>query len=189
MADFKVRCTRSRDNRFDVGKVYEINQYGQIIGDTADNLGRQSVGSFEEWCKASRWEDYSFEKVEEPKMFTKSDLRTGDWLVKRNGTVEQVFLGTEFGDFSCNSSGYHNEMDVRNNNLTSKMNYEFDIIRVIRPTKITHFSEQYHDEGEVVFDREKGIGCESPTKEISVSEAEKALIEKYGENVKIVAGK
>ena len=64
------------------------------------------------------------------------------------------------------------------------------IEKICRPIASYHLRVGITDDdyGEVVFDREKGIGCEPPVKEISVDEAAKLLTEKFGQNVRIRVG-
>ena len=174
MADFKVRCTRSCDNRFVVGKVYEINQRGQIVGDTADGLGIQATRNFDEWYMRSHWIDYDFEKVEESKMFTNKDIRSADRVYTNSGCGIAIAFGDDLIVDYTDHSGWDDARSVTIN-------------KVVRPTIPFHMTKDGNCEGKVVYDRKAGIGC--AVKEITVSEVEKALTEKFGENVKIVVGK
>lgn len=92
-------------------------------------------------------------------MFIKADLKTGDWIVKRGGDVEQVLLNTPFGNYTVKESG-SNGLDSKNDNLTSKLGKEFDVMKVMRAKYPGYLGTSNSEHSTVVFDREKGIGCE-----------------------------
>lgn len=64
MKNFRVRCTKSMDDRFKVGKIYDVDDNGQVIGDKnpGDYL-RNEEEKFSEWHKNCGWVDYDFEEV------------------------------------------------------------------------------------------------------------------------------
>lgn len=183
MKDFKVRCVSDDGSgAFTAGNIYEFKD-----GKSVTNMGCAiCYGSVED---LNRNYHSQFELVEEEKMFTKDDLKVNDWCVQRNGKVYRIA--------SLDSALYMvGEHDFRgtgglSNNLTDNYENEFDILKIYRP-KVQYgyqlIRKDYKD-GIVVFDREKGIGCEPPVKEISVDEATKLLTEKFGQNVRIRVGK
>jgi hypothetical protein len=59
---FKVRCTKTRDGRFILGKVYDLDKDGHISGDKL-GCGDNPTDSFERWHRACGWRDYDFEPV------------------------------------------------------------------------------------------------------------------------------
>ena len=65
------------------------------------------------------------------KEFTKADLKTGDVILRRNGTVEIV--NRELGTFICDNGGWSDFDDIKED-LTSGLKHdEWDIIEVRRP--------------------------------------------------------
>ena len=63
--------------------------------------------------------------------FTKADLKTGDVILRRNGTVEIV--NRELGTFICDNGGWSDFDDIKED-LTSGLKHdEWDIIEVRRP--------------------------------------------------------
>jgi len=133
----------------------------------------------------SSW--YKFEKVEERKMFTKDGLRENDWCVLRDGTLTRV---VEFnGRKHFIGKDYWNQFFRYDENLFNiAKNSHLDVMKVFRPERECDLKESRYELAELIFDRAAGIGNEPPVKEITVAEAEKALTEKYGENVKIRVG-
>ena len=172
----KVRCTRSIDGRYKVGKIYPVDKDGQIFDEHGSCGMSHPTDSFQSWFKDCNWTDYEFELVEESKMFTKDDIRSGDKIWTSNGHGIVVALGDRL-IIRYSDGGWDDAKDFRH--VTRK---------AIRPAREADVGADREEYGNVVLDLEAGIGCEPPMKEISVSEAEKALTEKFGKAVRIRVG-
>ncbi len=100
----------------------------------------------EEGFEILEWSDFM------NKQFTKSDIRNGDVLVKRNGCVEIAI--PEVGVRITEGGGY-NELDALREDLTNLKAKDFDIMNVYRPKRPCHccFNKTSLKEGELVFDR------------------------------------
>lgn len=111
--------------------------------------------------------------------FTKSDLKDGDFILKRNGSVEIAIPSV--GVFVC-LDGY-NLLTSLNDDLTSIYASEFDIVEVRRPTKPSDciFDCFERGRGEVVYNRERDT---VPVVEMTLEEVCEAL----GKKIKIVEG-
>ena len=88
--------------------------------------------------------------------FTKSNLKTGDVVLRRNGLVEIVFLETK----SLINKGGFNLLSKVEEDLTAEKDLcskNWDIIAVRRPQEPGDcvFSAFDHEFGELVYDREK----------------------------------
>ena len=85
-------------------------------------------------------------------MFTKKDLKNGDVVKKRNGRVEIVILDTD--TLVISKTGCNLLSDI-NDDLTSRIGKDFDIVAVRRPTEPgdSRFDAFDNDHGEVVFER------------------------------------
>ena len=85
-------------------------------------------------------------------MFTKNDLRTGDVVLKRNGKTEIVVL--PLGTLVVKAVGY-NLLDDINDDLTSKVDCDFDIVAVRRPSKASEcrFDAFEGSFGELIYKR------------------------------------
>lgn len=93
-------------------------------------------------------------------MFTKSDLRENDWVVLRNGEVFRVvnFVGKRV----LASDKHHVSLHCFTNELYTRLsNINYDVMKVIRPTAQITLCRRHYSDGNVVFDRKKGIGCAS----------------------------
>lgn len=92
MSKFKVRCTKSRDNRFIKGKIYDVQDNGRLF----DEYGRggcfNTTESFKAWYKDCHWTDYSFELVsaDRHELHITSDGTTTNAVYKLNGKVEKT---------------------------------------------------------------------------------------------------
>ena len=184
--NFKVRCIeRTGSKYFTTGKIYQVIN-GMLIDDTGEQYshgGFSSVKEINQSCISQ------FELVEGSKMFTKDDLKVNDWCVFRNGSVFRV--ASDSNGLCMVEKDSWAAMENFNLDLTHKeLIHDLDVLRVYRPEKGVrhHLIQKYYSDGNLVFDREKGIGCEPPVKEISVDEATKLLTEKFGQNVRIRVG-
>ena len=164
--DFKVKCVRVKKypEYFTEGKVYDVVN-GSIVADNGCNFnawsdsrcGETHTNDFE---GLKRWFEmwYDFELVEDKKVFTKSDLKNGDVIVRRNGNVGVVMvdLGVLIAD-----DGW-NDLDDINEDLTDcdTIVYDdegYDIVKVYRPRskyQCQFYSDAYTD-GELIYDRER----------------------------------
>lgn len=164
--DFKVKCVRIKEcpEYFTVGKVYDVVN-GVIVSDNdivfdtwsnplVCNGYSNTFESLRSWFK--RW--YDFELVEDKKMFTKSDIKNGDVIVRRNGEVEIAIV--DLGVF-ISPDGWNNYDNILED-LTAEDGWlddnQWDIVKVIRPKhkrECQFRCPEYKDWGEVVYDRER----------------------------------
>lgn len=106
--------------------------------------------------------------------FTKADLRTGDFLVRRNGSVEVVMLATD--STICKTGGW-NDLDDLTDELVEKdsNDTEWDVVKVYRPIdNSTTCFKRYHY-GDLVYSRNSVM-------EVTMTDIEKV----FGCKVKIV---
>lgn len=118
------------------------------------------------------FDNYDWSDIDMKKEFTKKDLRNGDVIKRRNGSVEIVCVET--GTMIC-KNGFNLLRDV-NNDLTDVF-YGADIVAVRRPNCPNHcsFSAFDHKMGELVYERKE-------VEEMTLEEVCKAL----GKEIKIV---
>lgn len=192
MNDFKVKCTSSdKPNVFTAGRTYEVRD-GYLRDNRNFEFGIGDFSSIEDVNEYGAFRGiFSFELVKVIKIFTKDDLKTGMEVLLRNGDTAYVVKDTGIGesDFLSWNNG-HECLDLKDYDSALKFTQNcykpsrYDIMKVYRGESPI----QLFQKGEcrnLAFDREKGIGCEPPTKEISVDEATKLLTEKFGQNVRI----
>lgn len=122
------------------------------------------------------WSDYMNTT---PTTFTKSDLREGDVVLKRNGDVEIAIPSV--GVF-VRVAGF-NSFNIFNDDLTSTLKDKYDIVKVRRPNKPSDCVFDCFDfcKGEVVYNRERDS---EPVVEMTLEEVCEAL----GKKIKIVEG-
>ena len=105
------------------------------------------------------WVDGMFEGLaEDKKMFTKSDLKNGDVIVRRNGSVEIAIV--DLGVF-ITKDGWNN-LKTLADDLTDgeyPIDKDWDIMKVYRPVKNYHcqFYPDNYKKGDLVFDRERDV--------------------------------
>ena len=134
------------------------------------NYGTYSSLSFSELSGYTvlEWSDFMDKK------FTKADLKSGDVVLRRNGSVEIVCLETG----SLISKDGFNRLSEINEDLTSGLSFaDWDIIAGRRPKKphecqFRAFASEY---GELIYERKE-------TEEMTLEEVCKAL----GKEIKIV---
>lgn len=87
------------------------------------------------------------------KPFTKADLKTGDVVMLRDGTVQ--IANCELGMFI--TPKWWNDIDAYNLDLTYKCDERFDIVAVRRPTSKTHctFAAFTYEFGTLVYERQE----------------------------------
>lgn len=168
--DFKVKCVRyvrDSNRRFTVGKVYSVIN-GKLIDDcnstfeawSASRNGNSDFEALKKWFAPY----YEFELVEDKKVFTKSDLKNGDVIVRENGWVEIVIVDLDV--LITENKGWNNLACV-NEDLTdsdSEGGFEYDIVKVYRPSKKWQccFNESSYTAGELVYDRERDTKPKKP---------------------------
>lgn len=169
MKNFKIKCLNPRIG-FTRGKIYSVinGTFADDDGDPRPIAGKVGSGDFE--------------LVEGSKMFTKDDIQVNDFVFFTNGDYGRV---AEF----CGERVLAYEKPKNNHDDFRWLSID-EIEKVCRPAASYQLRYEISDGdyGTVVFDREKGIGCEPPVKEISVDEAAKLLTEKFGQNVRIRVG-
>ena len=84
-------------------------------------------------------------------MFTKNNLRTGDFVLRANG-VEEVFI-KEAGVF-IGIEGYMRFISLADD-LTEPGDDEWDIVKVRRPIETHHYQFDCPNFGKVVYERER----------------------------------
>lgn len=111
------------------------------------------------------------------KAFTKADLKNGDVIKRRDGTVQIVCV--DVGTCICQTGNHHDRLSDLRNDLTHDDNREGDIIAVRRPLQSKHccFDAFDLELGELVYER-------SEPEEMTLEEVCKAL----GKEIKIVKG-
>ena len=90
MSKFKVRCTKANDNRFILGKVYDVTNNGRIWDENGFGGCCNTTESFEAWHKDCCWTDYAFELVAEHRHsihITCTDNKTTHAVKKVDGEI------------------------------------------------------------------------------------------------------
>lgn len=175
----KVKCVSS-DEDFTVGKIYEIND-NKIIDDddfswygSKNEFDFNNITDLNKFFNTHMWgESHTyFELVEDDRVFTKSDLKNGDVIVQRNGTVEILIK-----DLDCMvvSNGGFNSLSRFNEDLTWTDDKEYDVIKVYRPSCASNCCFNNYKYGKLIYERKE-------TKEMTVKEISDAL----GYDVKII---
>ena len=87
------------------------------------------------------------------KEFTKADLKTGDVVMQRDGTIQ--IANCELGMFITND--WWNDMDSFSSDLTHNMGKEFDIVAIRRPIQKTDctFKAFKYESGILVYERKE----------------------------------
>lgn len=112
-------------------------------------------------------------------MFTKDNLKTGDFIVKRNGKIGLVLRSQGIIMYETGWTAISNLKE----NLNSDLDREYDVIKVYRGFEEFHFTFKEYNKGILVFDRD----IYDPEETImTVSEIEKKLGVK---NLKIIKEK
>lgn len=187
MTNFTVKCTKvlpdANKDCFYVGKTYRIEN-GRIKAESGYKFDAWAFNgaTFE---NLQRWFEntFEFELVEEEKMFTKEDLRTGMEVLLRNGDTAYVVkdAGLNENDYLIWNNGKEC-LGLKDYDAALKFTqkcYEpsrYDIMRVFKGTSPINLFQK----GEclkTVFDRSKGIGCEKPKPEYTFE---------VGENVEVI---
>lgn len=119
-------------------------------------------------------------------MFNKDDLKTGDRVTYRNGSVAVVLKNTRDGDLLCDfGGGYMPLDDYKEDMITIRVNIfsnsDYDIVKVERIQLNTRGAYLHKDTQfvETIWERKE-------VKEISPEKACQIIKEAVGENVKIV---
>lgn len=106
-------------------------------------------------------------------MFTKDDIRSGDKVWMKNGYGIAIRLGESLIVLYSDHRGWDYILNME------------EVQKIVRTYYGGNLLTGNESAGEVLFDREKGIGCEPSVKEISVEEATRLLTEKFGQSVRI----
>lgn len=108
----------------------------------------------------------------EDKMFTKADLKTGDFVVRANGREEMIVR--EY-DVSMLNNGGFTSLKSLNNDLTDN-NPTWEITKVYRPKVGSQCCFKHYEQGTLIYDRSEQLV------EMTIEEISKAL----GKKVKVV---
>lgn len=94
------------------------------------------------------WEDFK-------RPFTKSDLQNGDFLVRRNGSVEMLINGV------CVSKYGYNLLEHLNEDLSAYSYNIWDVVQVYRPREKSQYTFNNYIHGDLMFERkDKDKKCE-----------------------------
>ena len=166
--DFKVRCTKTKDDRFIKGNIYTVS--GHYFYNSLDEREYCSGENFDEWMKSCNWLDYDFELVEEEKMFTKDDLKTGMVVEMKCGRQYMVMLNTPYEDALIDRNGFLKLSDYNNDLKMKDIHAEcWDIVKVFKPLENAPGAmafENWHT-SETLWEREE------PPIEITIDEMAK----------------
>ena len=98
------------------------------------------------------WSDFMYNE------FTKADLRTGDVILRRNGSVE--ILNRELGVLICNNGGWNNFDNLNDDLTTQYIDNQYDIMEVRRPVEkcdccFDAMKINGHHRGTLVYERKE----------------------------------
>lgn len=130
----------------------------------------------EECACGWNWFEPAIECLVSRAPLTKRDLKNGDIVLQRNGTV-QIYIES-LNVFAVNNGGW-NDVDKFNDDLTHPLGNSFDIVGVRRPhakndCQLDAFDNLY---GELVYDRERDTVVEMTLAEVCAA---------LGKNIKII---
>ncbi|MCE5227905.1 MAG: hypothetical protein LLG05_18855 [Porphyromonadaceae bacterium] len=180
MKDFKVKCISrgcGSNEYFTIGKVYEFKD-----GNVRCNTGSSYFCNDGRKCAAKTVDELNdhfikhgygqkFELVEEEKMFTKYDLKTGMRVQKRNGDKYLVLLNTPEGDILISESGWTSLKNIRAD-FTSTYGREYDIVRAFKPTQECQMIVKRWSEMQLIWERKEEQN-ETTIKELTIEEIAK----------------
>lgn len=142
-----------------------------------------------EWCQSHNllsknfidctfYEKYKEKDVMNNKKFTKKDLKNGDVIKRRDGSVQIICLET--GTCICQTGNHYDRLKALNDDLIMAYNKDGDVIAVRRPLQPHHccFDAFELEFGELVYERKE-------VEEMTLAEVCKAL----GKEIKIVKEK
>ena len=92
MSKFNVRCIKTCDGRFIKGKVYSVEDNGQIFDEDGGGSCPNTAKSFEAWHRDCKWSRYAFELVTSNTYelhITCNDGKTTNAVYKVNGKIEK----------------------------------------------------------------------------------------------------
>lgn len=144
-----------------VNTVYYFNE-GQY--------GKRALVSYD--CMELEWDAFKM-NLSEPTPFTKADLKNGDVVLRRDGSIEIICVET--GTMIC-EEGYDDLKDIRDD-LTCTIGEEYDIVKVKRPSapEQCRFDDFEYNKAETVYERKK-------KRKVTLKELEKI----FGEKIEIV---
>lgn len=133
------------------------------------------------YCSKTVYEDNNYTILNfsdfdwsEDKMFTKADLKTGDFVVRANGREEMIVKEYEV---SMSNSGGFTSLKSLNNDLTDN-NPTWEITKVYRPKVGSQCCFKHYERGTLIYDRSE----QHDVVEMTIEEISKAL----GKKVKVV---
>ncbi len=169
------RVLHEAGRKWDDGISYEVTTRFEVFTVcTCYNFNAGSVGNYlfydSHGYTILEWSDFM------RKEFTKDDLKTGDVVLRRGGTVN-IYVETATENRFVSLLGYFRSFDYIRQDLTGVTNSELDIIAVRRPNDISDMSFDAFEKklGSLVYERDETV-------EMTLEEVCKAL----GKNVKIV---
>jgi len=178
MGNFKVRCV---DHQGVNKKIYTLNESYEVKdGTLTTNTPYPIHRNFKSVEDINAFSGSRFELVEEPKMFSKSDLKTGMRVETRDGTVYVILLGTENdGDVLVNKS-WMSLTDYDDNLIVTSSYYSnLDISKVYKQSylPVDLFNTEKH--GPLLWERIEPL-------KMTIREAQAELSKIKGREVKIV---
>ena len=160
------------------GEKYVTETYWDFY---RENTAYSNDGAFEpvHYCHMLLYKVIEFDEIDdfkEPKSFTKSDLRSGDVVVRQNGVAKIVCIET--GTLIC-KTGY-DVLTYINQDFSNKLDNDYDIIEVYRPTDGYHcqFYEGAYKKGKLMYKRQD-------KKKMTLADIEKEL----GYGIEVVSEK
>lgn len=139
---------RTLSSNFNTNTIKSID-FKNIINNTYKNVYRE--------YNIDKENTDMFDKKETKKPFTKSDLRNGDVVKRRNGSVEIVVKEAQWVEDGFIRKDGYTSLCFINNDLRHKEFKEFDIMQVRRPSYISecHFGAFEYNHGTLVYNREE----------------------------------
>ena len=158
------------------GKSYaNFTHWENYKEDTCYSFNTGSYGPYKYYQNKNNYIILEWSEFMDNNTFTKTDLETGDIVVKRNGT-EYMYIN----DYFVNNDGYE-RVEYYNDVLTRNSSYpsiDHDIVKVKRPSNGYQYRQKFWDEAPVIWERGK-------VEEMTLEEVCKAL----GKEIKIVKSK
>lgn len=139
---------RSPSSNFNTN-IIKVIDFKNIINNTYKNVYRE--------YDIDKENTDMFNKKETKKPFTKSDLRNGDVVKRRNGSVEIVVKEAQWVEDGFITKDGFNFLSSINNDLKHEKFKEFDIMQVRRPSSISkcRFDAFERDWDILVYNREE----------------------------------
>lgn len=114
--------------------------------------------------------------------FCKSDLKTGMLIEKRNGAKMLVLKDTEQGDILISEAHWSDLSSDYNNDLTSRIDSKFDIVKVYSLTlQCKAMPKNWDEYDEIIFERKPIV------KKPTLTDAEKVILESLDKKWEYIA--